>query len=370
MLATTVIAVIMVAVTPQGRTGVQTALFLPQILPDFPVKPQEWFTGTPTRLDVSFPIASGNGVADVYLPSSEGRHSAVLLFLGVNPAGRDDPRVVGLAEGLARSGAVVMIPWSDSMTQKTVTVEDVDNLVYAFQYMVGLDTVDPQRAGMGGFCVGASFATVAAQDIRIREQVKFVNFFGGYYDARDLVVSVVSSQRFNGDQHESWTPDSLSNEVVRRHLIDGIPNTVEHALLSQAYIEQSTLLDESTIALMSPEARVVNELLSGPDPARARTLVKLLPPSALAALEGISPITNIQNLKARVLIMHDREDTLVPSEESRRLADALPSESNTYHTEFSLFQHLDPTRPVSPPVYAKELWKLYLHMYNVLRELS
>ena len=33
---------------------------------------------------------------------------------------------------------------------------------------------------MGGFCVGASSATVAAHDSRIREQVKFVNFFGGY----------------------------------------------------------------------------------------------------------------------------------------------------------------------------------------------
>ena len=68
--------------------------------------------------------------------------------------------------------------------------------------------------------------------------------------------------------------------------------------------------------------------------------------------------------------MHDREDALVPSEESRRLANALPAENEAYHTEFSLFQHLDPTRPVSPPVYVKELWKLYLHMYNVLREFS
>ena len=68
--------------------------------------------------------------------------------------------------------------------------------------------------------------------------------------------------------------------------------------------------------------------------------------------------------------MHDREDALVPSEESRRFADSLARQGNVYHTEFSLFRHLDPTRAVSPPIYVKELWKLYLHMYNVLRELS
>jgi hypothetical protein len=31
---------------------------------------------------------------------------------------------------------------------------------------------------------------------------------------------------------------------------------------------------------------------------------------------------------------------------------------------------VDRTRAVSPPVYARELFKLFLHMYNVLRELS
>ncbi|MCH8309597.1 MAG: hypothetical protein IIB17_03770, partial [Chloroflexi bacterium] len=176
MLVIVLVAAVLLGVTPQGRNGVRTALFLPQILPGFPVKPQEWFTGSPTRQAVSFPIASGNGVADVYFPPTQGQHSAVLLFLGVNPAGRDDPRVVGLAEGFARSGVVVMIPWSDNMTQRRVTVDDVDNLVSAFQYMLTLDAVDPQRAGMGGFCIGASFAAVAAQDSRIRDQVKFVNF--------------------------------------------------------------------------------------------------------------------------------------------------------------------------------------------------
>ena len=98
-------------VTPQGRTVVRTALFLPQILPGLPMKPQEWFSGHPSRLEVSFPLESGLGLADLYLPPKNGQHSAIMLFLGVNPAGRDDSRVVSLAEGLARAGSVVMIPW-------------------------------------------------------------------------------------------------------------------------------------------------------------------------------------------------------------------------------------------------------------------
>jgi pimeloyl-ACP methyl ester carboxylesterase len=109
--------------------------------------------------------------------------------------------------------------------------------------------------------------------------------------------------------------------------------------------------------------------LSGVDLTEARNLISRLPDSVKSELDAISPSSAVANLSARVLIMHDREDRLVPSEESQRLAEALSERGNVYHTEFSLFDHLDPTRPVSPPVYAKELFKLYMHMYNVLRDL-
>ena len=370
LLALTALAVLLAAVTPQGRTGVRTALFLPQVLPTFPVKPQEWFTGKPTREEVVYPLAVGSGVADLYRPASDGRHPAVLLFLGVNPAGRDDSRVVALAVGLARAGVVVMIPWSDTMTQKRVSAGEIDNLVHAFQHLVSLDVVDPEKAGMGGFCVGASFSTVAAQDPRVRDQVRFVNFFGGYYDARDLVASVVSSTRFGDGTEESWSPDKLSVEVVYTHLVEGVSDLAERELLYRVFVLRDAVLDDAVAAGSSSEARVVFELLSGVDLARANELIDALPQRALDALDAISPKTRIDQLNARVLIMHDREDDLVSSEESRRLAAALADRGDVYHTEFSLFKHLDPTRAVSPPVYVKELLKLYLHMYHVLKELS
>ena len=74
--------------------------------------------------------------------------------------------------------------------------------------------------------------------------------------------------------------------------------------------------------------------------------------------------------------MHDRADRLVPSEESQRLADALGEGSNVYYTEFSSFQgdiqvHADEGGGgVGPLGYVREASKLFMHMYNVLRELS
>ena len=361
---------LLTAVFPQSRTAIKTALFLPQVLPTIPVKPQEWFTRDSVLEEVNFPTAEGYGVADLYTPAGDGSHGAVLLFLGVNPAGRDDPRVVGLAEGLAQSGVIVMIPWSETMTQKKVAASEIDLLVHAYTYLLAHERVDTDRSGMGGFCVGASFAAVAAQDSRIRDQVRFVNFFGGYYDASDLTASVTSSSRYYGDVIEPWAPATLSQEVVASHLIDGLPDAGERALLERVFVERDAIMDEELVLTMSPETRAVHRLLSGVSLPEAKKIISELPDSMRTKLDAISPATRIQDLEARVLIMHDRQDRLVPSEESRRLADALSERGGVYHTEFSLFQHVDPTRPVSPPIYAREIFKLYLHMYNILRELD
>ena len=170
---------LLVVFTPQGQAAFRAALFIPQILPGVPIKPQTWFTPDPTREAIRYPLASGEGEADLYLPGDGGKHSAVVFFQGVVPGGRYDSRIVALGEGLARSGMVVMIPWSTTQVDQRIDPEDVDVLVRAFQYLQTLDSVDPDRVGMGGICVGASLATIAAQDERVRDQVKFVNSFAG-----------------------------------------------------------------------------------------------------------------------------------------------------------------------------------------------
>jgi pimeloyl-ACP methyl ester carboxylesterase len=160
----------------------------------------------------------------------------------------------------------------------------------------------------------------------------------------------------------------LSKRVVTTHLIEGLSNAEERALLTRVFVTKDAALGDEAIEALSPEAKVVNRLLGGVPLDEARILADQLPDSVIATLHAISPISKIEDLEARVLIMHDRQDRLVPSEESRRLAEDLADRGGVSHTEFSLFQHLDPTRPVSPPVYVRELFKLYMHMYRVLRE--
>ena len=368
----TVVGLLLIgSITPQGRVAVRTALFLPQVLPALPLSPQQWLTPSPVRSAVEFPLSDGRrGSADLYLPSGSGKHSAVLFFMGVVPPDRDEKRIVRLAEGLARTGMVVMIPWLDSQRLGVVAHQDVDGLVRAFQYMSALETVDATRAGMGGICTGASLAMVAAEDPRIADDVKFINSFAGYYDARDLFRAIGGRSRFYAGAATPWKPDSLTLRLFVDHLVDSIRSETDLALLERA-LESADAPDPR----LSSEALAVYKLAKGVPPDEVDSVMDQLPPNALESLRLISPSTHIERLKARVLIMHDRADRLVPSEESRRLADALGEGSNVYYTEFSSFQrniqvHEDEGRGVGPLAYVREASKLFMHMYNVLRELS
>ena len=369
------VVVALAAVTPQGKAAVRTALFIPQVLPTIPVKPQEWFTSDPVWKEVSYPQANGEGVADLILPADAENNSAVLFFLGVvvnRP--REDTRVIALAEGLARSGMVVMIPWSDTQLQQRIVPDDIDDLVSAFQFLRSLDEVDPERVGMGGICTGASMSLIAAQTNGFEKMSSS--------STSSLATTTHSTSRRPsgagaGSTATTWRhgdTDKLTYRVFRNHLIEGVSDPEERALLTRVFKDEEPAA-ESEIAALSTEAMAVHKLLAGAPYADVDGLMEQLSPATKEFLREVSPSTNIDKLKARVLIMHDRADKLVPSEESRRMADALSAVSDTYYTEFSFFQkeiqlHIGDAGTVGPLEFASEAFKLYLHMYNIMRDIS
>ena len=365
----------LLTLAPQRRAVVRSVLFVIQVLP-LPVKPQEWFSRQPVREPVTFPLSHGEGSADIYrIPDGKVR-AGVLVFLGIISAPRDDHRVVNLGNALARAGFVAMFPWSSSMMGKHLNPSEPDNLVRAFQHLVGLEYVDSSRAGMGGFCVGASMCLVAASDPKISHTVSFVSSFGCYYDMGDLIKQISTHQSFYGTQVEPWDANHLTQEVLVHQLINGLDGT-ERETLSRIFIEERSAQVPPPDGL-STEGRAVYGLLSSaeaPEGQRlsleeADRLLRDLPSGLTEDQRKVSPSAHVDNLKARLLIAHDREDNLVPAEESRRLADALSDRKGMSYTEFSFFSHVTPDKRVAPLTFAKEAFKLFRYVYSIIRVAS
>ena len=144
-----VTVIVLFTLFPQLSTGFHTALFVTQVL-NVPVKPQAWFTATPVREEITYPRPDEQGQADVYYVPDGKRRAGLLVFLGANAAGRDDPDVVNFGNALARAGYVPMFSWSPTMgLQNNVDPNEIENLTWAFPAPEGAGLRGPGAGGHG-----------------------------------------------------------------------------------------------------------------------------------------------------------------------------------------------------------------------------
>jgi dienelactone hydrolase len=342
-------------------------VFLPEIFPDAPIKPLRWVTSSSSVERSSLGYSQGTAHLEVYVPTASGPHGAVLLMLGARPIDQDDPVVTGFADGLSRLGVVVMVPASDGLAAGRIAPDEIDLLVNEFLLLRGRTDVDPDRVGFIGLSVGASLALVAAADERIRDKVKFVNAFGGYFDAHDLFVAIAARSLSYAGEAAAWEPAPLAREVMVDNLVLSLPSENERDCIRRAAI-QPEHIPECETAELSPQANLALELLSGPDTARAEVLVQALMASTGNLLQEISPRAVVHQIHADIFVMHDLHDHYIPYTESRRLVAALPESQVRGWTELELFEHVMPGQPADPLIFAQELALLFRHVYLTFLE--
>ena len=350
---------------PPARAAVRTARLLPAFFVGLPVAPEAWGREAPLVSVEPIEAASGDAFLHIYRPPA-GRHPALLLSLGVNPAPPDDPRVVRLMGGLARSGLVAVLVQSAALDNDLITAEAPDLLVRAFERVEARPDVTPDRIGFTGFSVGAGLVSVAAADPRIRHRVALVEAFGGYFNVEDLVAAATTGTIRDGDVLLPCEPDPLVRAVVTKNLVAAVPEQRRHEAIYAALDG-----DAGALATLDGHARAVYDVLTNTDPTRAAALYARLPAAQRAGLRFVSPAAHIDGLVAPIFLMHDRGDELIPYVESRRFRAALLEAGRApYASEFDIFKHVDPTRGGKPLVVARDMVKLFMHVQAVLVRLE
>jgi hypothetical protein len=328
--------VVVVLVWHPARVAAQALVLLPALFPNAPVDLLVSFTPKPTSSEHRFPYSAGTVEATIYHPSESGRHGAIILILGAGDLPRSD-LAVRFAEALARLGVVVMLPNSTGLMEERLTFAEIEALRGTFDLLVSQPDVDPERAGFVALSAAGGLSIVAAAQPQLRDRVRFVNSFGSYYDATELLLDVASRSMEVDGRVLPWQPEERTQEVVR---------------LSLAEVD-------------SPPLR---ELLGGTTRERARELLAQMPEVMRQRLREISPSAYLQQLRARLYLMHDTGDTFIPFTESRALARAAPPGVVAKHTEFEIFAHVIPDRPVPWQTFLPDLWRLYWHVHAVLME--
>jgi dienelactone hydrolase len=363
-----------------SRVALQTALMLPNMLGSGP-QLLGLVTPTPTRISVPY-RSTGEGadddLAELWMPawaSAERPAGAMLLVFGVNNLGRNHPAIVRVADALARSGVIVLVPDSRTLLEGRLEVGEIGGVVDAFRLLADRPEVDPERLGIVGFSVGGSLALLAAADPSIADEVRWVNAFGAFADAETYLASVAAhAYRADGGATVAWTPTPLAREVFLQFLLDQVSETADRAMLEEAF--EAAILDgerpapdaELRADLATPDARAVHDVLTAASLEEAADAIAALPASTRAFIAAISPTHHLAGLAADVHLMHETEDHHVPFVESRALAVALEARGRlAVHTEFRLFDHVQPD-DLDLAAAAPELWRLLLHVRTLMEE--
>jgi pimeloyl-ACP methyl ester carboxylesterase len=292
---------------------------------DSPVRPLSALSLPPTRSK----IETGYGDADLYRPRGLSSAPRLVLVHGVNPEGKDDPRVRRLAAAFARSGREILVPQLE-LRRKKLDLEDLDRIRSAVRL--------PSRArgvGVVAFSYGAGLALVAlAQDQETQRRVRFIATVGTYFDLGHLLQGVTTGTVPYRGANIDWETVPDARLLVAEQLASFIGGPSGKALL-QAWKSRDPLS-------LDPGTRSVYEMLDNRDPQRVPELLEHLPSEIRELLRSLSPSAAIDRISVPVIALHSGRDRAAPPTESRLLVEAVRTRTEAALFEVQILEHVSP----------------------------
>lgn len=288
-------------------------------------------TPTPMRTSVRYEIDGRPHEADLYR-IDEAPCAGIVLVPGAARNGKDDARLVAFATTLARARFAVMVPEIPSLRALKILPGHVQEVSDAFAYVVSRPDLAPGgRAGIGAFSYAVGPALLAALSPAIREKVRFVLGVGGYYDVTRAVTYFTTG--FYRDEQCAWRymrPNDYGKWVFVLSNVDLLEDAGDRATLiamaERRLADPAAPIDDLAYALKG-DGRSLYDLLANADPERVPALIARLPTRIredMAALDLSRK--DLSALKARINLMHGKNDNVIPYSESVALARALPKD--------------------------------------------
>ncbi|HKO06462.1 MAG TPA: alpha/beta hydrolase [Alphaproteobacteria bacterium] len=290
----------------------------------------------PLSVPASLSWQSGGAAetGDLYRPP-QGARAALLLVPGAAETGKDDPRLVSFARGLAAHGVLVLVPDLPGPKALRVGHEDIGEIADAAAYLLSL----PHGAGPLGIAAisyGVGPAILAALEPRLRERVGFLVALGGYYDATSVLTFFTTGywRRGAGGPWQLGRPNAYGKWVFVLANASRLDSYPDRERLEAIARQKLANLDADVSGLeesLGPQGRAVMALLDNRDPLRVPELIATLPERIQAEIAALDLAgKDLSGLHAQVLLIHGRDDAIVPYSESIALATALGPRAHLY----------------------------------------
>ncbi len=373
------VAIVLLALGSRVRVAYLTTLLLLELPTPETDGPIARRLPDPQVERVTFEAVGRTMIADVYRPaagSPDSRRPGIVLNHGVAAGGMNDLRLTNFADALARAGYVALVPEFINLKEFHVRPSDVDEMVGSYEYLERLPDVNPDRVGFFGFSYAGGLAVLAANSPRISERVRFCFLLGSYYDLRSIVTYATTGYYLEDGEWVYVKPRHTGKWAFLRNSLQLVGDDTDRRLLTRianSKLEDDTCDVSASADSLGAEGALLYELMTNGDPAAAAGILDRLSPRLLSYLDKLSMPGNIENVTARLIIVHGRDDNLMPYTESILLAENAPPQASAQLRILESLQHVDlefswEGGPAGWIATLAELGRVYSVMYTLLAE--
>lgn len=301
-------------------------------------------TPAPARTTISYRREDRVSVADLYKPNQPVGASLVLVP-GFTPQGKNDPRLVDLAFSLARARFLVLVPDLQGSREMRVRLEDAQNIADAAAYLAEMET-PTHRGDVGVIAISyaVGLAVLATMQPQAKEKVQFLVGIGGYYDTT-AVITFITTGKYRESPKAAWRtaqPDPDAKWIFLASNVNALSDPSDRktlAAIAQRRLRTPTAPVDDLVAGLGPEGRSLFDLLTNTEGERVDGLLAKLPTAVRRQIDALSlKNRDLSHLAGRLILIHGREDRLIPYTESLSLKAAVPG------TELFIvggFSHID-----------------------------
>jgi len=294
------------------------------------------------RHSVDFAAADRRYAADLYLADAAPR-AALLLVPGLAPDGKDDRRLVDLAVILARARFAVLVPDIASLRAQRVSADNIRQIADALGYLIETEgkvasTGGVRRpVGIAAISYAVGPALLATLDPALQGRVDFLVGIGGYYDVT-AVITYFTTGFYRERPEQPWVPGTPNdygkwlfvgaNSDAVMDMRDRVTLT---AIAARRRADPAADLGD-LVPLLGPQGHSVYSLLANHDPDRTVDLIAALPQHLRDSFEALDlRKRDLAGAPRNVILVHGRDDRIIPAGESRNLAAALPAGRSTLY---------------------------------------
>ena len=264
--------------------------------------------------DLRKTITRQGATVDRYMPPGKVLGTVVCIH-GMSTLGREDPRIVNLGEALAVAGWRVLIPEFHSIRKLEIRREQPNEVQQALENLAADQELLPEETfSVLAISFSAVFALRVACSERLGRRIRALCLIGGYYD-----LHTVCSFLVNADRSDPYGRLLMLRSYYREIEPESGPfhqildRCIEECVSQKNRWDARRSLDRSDPL----ECRIYRMLT---DVTEREMFKKKMTTAFDQSWSGYRTQLDFVRKETAVLLIHGRDDRVIPAGESKRLA--------------------------------------------------